>query len=178
MVNSDADRDVTMEFTQFVDEHRRSLYHTAYLLTHDPHHAEDLLQTALTEVWRRWSTIDGEPVAYCRKALLNNYISSRRRRWWGETATDPHDPPPVVVADHQPDVALREDLRRMVDQLPPRQRAVIVLRFGQDFTEAQTAEALGVTVGTVKSQTAKALATLRGREDVQELNTTLKEGTA
>src|SRR6185295_18979733 len=95
--------------------------------------------------------------AYVRRILVNTYATWWRRRWNGEAPTaEPSDSP-----THEPDRSSTTDLRRALAALPKRQRAVIVLRFFEDLSEAQTAAALGCSVGTVKSQTSKALAKLR-----------------
>lgn len=144
-------------FEAFVAARSRPLLRTAYLLTRDAHLAEDLLQTALAKAWGSWGRVESNPEAYVRRILVNTYSSWWRRRWNGEapTAELPERP-----ADDQ-DRGSSTDLRAALAQLPKRQRAVIVLRFFEDLTEAQTAETLGCSVGTVKSQTSKALAKLR-----------------
>jgi RNA polymerase sigma-70 factor (sigma-E family) len=146
-------------FDEYVVARGDALHRTAFLLTHDHGLAEDLVQTALARSWRAWARIQGDPDAYVRRVMVNTFASWWRRRWNGERATG--EVPDVVHGDHGDDVARRDGLLRALAGLPRRQRAVIVLRFFEDLTEAQTAAALGVTVGTVKSQTAKALASLR-----------------
>lgn len=148
-------------FEAFVAGRGPALQRTAFLLTGDWALAEDLLQTALSRVYPRWGRIVREdPEAYVRKAMVNTWSSWWRRKWRGEVPTgelvDANGPDPYADADRRAAVAAA------LASLPPRQRAVIVLRFHEDLTEAQTAGVLGVSVGTVKSQTAKALATLRG----------------
>jgi RNA polymerase sigma-70 factor (sigma-E family) len=131
----------------------------AYLLTHDHALAEDLVQTALAKAWPAWSRIQGEPDPYVRKVLVNTFASWWRRRWNGERPTEVL--PEVAAVDHGEAVATRAGLVDALARLPRRQRAVVVLRYFEDLTEAQTADVLGITVGTVKSQTSKALAALR-----------------
>jgi len=119
------------------------------------------VQTALMRCYPKWQRISkGDPDAYVRRSIFNLYASWWRRRWRNERATE--QPPEVYVPG---DVYAGLDERRVMvtalASLPPGQRAVIVLRFYEDLTEAQVAELLGCAVGTVKSQTAKALATLR-----------------
>jgi RNA polymerase sigma-70 factor, ECF subfamily len=157
------DRAVETEFRVFVDARSASLLRTAYLLVGDWAHAEDVLQTALTHTylaWRRLGEIEAVE-AYARRVLVNTATSWWRRRWHGERPTPilPDRPGPDRV-DEQ---LQRQAMWRHVRALPPRQRAVLVLRFYEDLTEAATAAVLGVSVGTVKSQCARALATLRVR---------------
>nr|WP_240770330.1 SigE family RNA polymerase sigma factor [Nocardioides sp. GY 10127] len=147
-----------MPFEEFVAARSGVLLRTAYLLTHDHALAEDLLQTALAKAWPAWGRIE-EPEAYVRRVLVTTFSSWWRRRWNGETPTE------VLPETHAPDAhaaaGAREDLWSAMARLPRRQRAVVVLRYLEDLTEAQTADALGCSVGTVKSQTSKAFAKLR-----------------
>jgi RNA polymerase sigma-70 factor (sigma-E family) len=150
-----------IEFQDFVLARRRSLLRTAWLLTGDWHTAEDLVQTALVRCYPHWKRVAADnPDAYVRRAIINVHASSWRRRWRGEIPT-------ATVADSatQTDQYADADERRILiaalQALPPRQRATVVLRFFDDLTETDTAMALGCSVGTVKSQTAKALAALR-----------------
>jgi len=132
----------------------------AWLLTGDWHAAEDLLQTVLARVYGRWARIrDGAPDAYIRAMLATTYLSWRRRRWRGELPVE--QLPERVGVEPQGEVALRSAVGAALARLPARQRAVLVLRFHADLTEASTARALGLNVGTVKSYTARAFATLR-----------------
>jgi RNA polymerase sigma-70 factor (sigma-E family) len=144
-------------FEDFVAARSASLLRTAYLLTRDHALAEDLLQTALTKAYLAWRRIDGEPEPYVRRILVNTYSSWWRRKWNGERPTD--ELPETAYADAGP--AESGDLWDAIGRLPRRQRAVVVLRYFEDLTEAQTADLLGITVGTVKSQTSKAFASLR-----------------
>jgi RNA polymerase sigma-70 factor (sigma-E family) len=148
------------EFTEFVRARGPALHRTAYLLTSDWSLAEDLLQTALSRAYPHWRRIqDGDPEAYVRTILANTYASWWRRRWRGEL---PYAALPEQVEDDRwGDVDARAALRDALDRLPRRMRAVVVLRFHEDMSEADVARALGVTTGTVKSQSAKALAKLR-----------------
>jgi RNA polymerase sigma-70 factor (sigma-E family) len=146
-------------FDEFVAARSRALLRTAYLLTHDHALAEDLLQTALTKAWFAWGRIDGNAEPYVRRILVNTYASWWRRKWNGEHPTDelPERPGPDSAGwTDEP-----TDLWTAMARLPRRQRAVVVLRYFEDLTEAQAAEVLGCSVGTVKSQTSKALAKLR-----------------
>jgi RNA polymerase sigma-70 factor (sigma-E family) len=143
-------------FDEFVVARSRALLRTAYLLTHDHALAEDLLQTALAKAWFAWRRIDGNPDAYVRRILVNTYASWWQRKWNGEHPTDELPERASGEAATEP-----TDLWQAMERLPRRQRAVVVLRYFEDLTEAQTAELLGCSVGTVKSQCSKALAKLR-----------------
>jgi RNA polymerase sigma-70 factor (sigma-E family) len=155
------------DFDAFVVARSPALLRTAYLLTRDRAAAEDLLQTALTRTWVAWSRVQGDPAPYVRRVLVNAYVSAWRRRWRGETPAG-ELPEPSGLAAGVPDAA---DATAAVDErdvvwtalarLPRRQRAVLVLRYFEDLTEAETATLLGVSVGTVKSQASKALSRLR-----------------
>lgn len=156
-------------FRDFVVARQGALLRRAWLLTGDWASAEDLVQSALLRVWPRWGrvTASGQEDAYVRRVMLNLYLSGRRRRWTREAPTA-QLPEPVAV-DGYGDVDVRVVLIRAVAALPPRQRAVIVLRFVEDLSELQTAHALGCAPGTIKSQTSKALATLRQNQQVAHL---------
>ena len=143
-------------FDDFVLARSRALLRTAYLLTHDHALAEDLLQTSLTKAWFAWRRIDGNPEPYVRRILVNTYASWWRRKWNGEHPTDELPERATDESGSEP-----TDLWRAMERLPRRQRAVVVLRYFEDLTETQTAELLGCSVGTVKSQCSKALAKLR-----------------
>ena len=146
-------------FDDFVAARSNGLLRTAYLLTRDEGLAEDLLQTALTKAWFAWSRIDGNPDAYVRRILVNTYATWWRRKWNGEHATE--DLPDSGAGDFAAGTTSGHDLWIALGRLPKRQRAVIVLRYFEDLTEAETARILGCTAGTVKSQTSKAMANLR-----------------
>jgi RNA polymerase sigma-70 factor (sigma-E family) len=147
------------EYDSFVAQRSPRLLRVAYLMTRDWATAEDLLQTAMVKAWFAWSRIDGDPEAYVRKIIATTFTSWRRRRWLGEIPQDPPDR--EFTADSSQRHADRDLLWRSLGQLPPRQRAIVVLRYFEDLTESQTAETLGVSTGTVKSQTSRALAKLR-----------------
>ncbi|MFN8158730.1 MAG: SigE family RNA polymerase sigma factor [Candidatus Nanopelagicales bacterium] len=152
------------EFTEFVAARTPALLRTAYLLTGDWAAGEDLLQTTLEQCWRRWGRLGEHPEPYVRQAMLRTFLSWRRRRWTGETPTE--ELPEVAVDDATSAYDEREQLWRALQRLPRRQRAVIVLRYFDDLSEQETAAALGVAVGTVKSQASKALAALRVDESL------------
>lgn len=145
-------------FEEFVLAHTQTLHRTAVLLTRDAHAAHDLLQEALLKAWRSWGRVVDNHEGYVRTILVRTYLSDRRRRWHGEmpTAELPERP-----AARGPDVEDRLTLVDAIGALPPQQRAVVVLRYFHDLTEADTAAALGLAVGTVKSHHSRALAALR-----------------
>jgi len=149
----------TLEFDEFVAARSSGLLRTAYLLTRDHALAEDLLQTALTKAWFAWSRVEGSPDAYVRRILVNTYATWWRRKWNGEHATA--ELPESPGGDFAAGSASGHDLWDALGRLPRRQRAVIVLRYFEDLTEAETARLLGCSLGTVKSQTSKAMAHLR-----------------
>ncbi|MEU8822329.1 SigE family RNA polymerase sigma factor [Streptomyces sp. NPDC048636] len=151
----------TPGFEEFVAARGPRLLRVAWLLTGDVHLAEDLLQTVLAKVWPKWRRIAADnPEAYVRKALVNTHASWWRRRWRGEV---PHDEVPDVTAvpDAFEGIDLEQSLAAAVRRLPGRQRAVVVLRYFEDLSVEDTAEVLGCTAGTVKSQASKALRTLQ-----------------
>ena len=144
-------------FTEWAAASERQLLRSAYLLTGDLHHAEDLVQDALVKVALRWGRLHSQaPPAYARKILVRDSISRWRRR-----RDQPVDeiPESVPAVSSDPEAALV--VRRALARLTSAQRAVVVLRHFDDLTERETADLLGVSVGTVKSQNAAALARLR-----------------
>lgn len=146
-------------FRAFVETNGATLLHAARLLTGDHHRGEDLVQTAFTKLYLKWGKIEA-PLPYARKMLVNAHIDQSRRKWWGERPTEllPETATPT------PDVAasdMRDELRRMLAGLSPRERAVVVMRYYCDLSEQETAATLGMPVGTVKSSCARALARLR-----------------
>ncbi|MEO3771450.1 SigE family RNA polymerase sigma factor [Micromonospora sp. B9E7] len=151
------------QFREFVAARSAALLRTAYLLTGDWATAEDLLQTALTKTYLAWKRLGGieavEP--YARRVMVNTSTSWWRRRWHGERPTEVL--PERAGVDEIEQQLDRDLLWRHLRQLPNRQRAVLVLRYYEDMSEAQTAAMLDISPGTVKSQTSRALATLRRR---------------
>ncbi|SIN27948.1 SigE family RNA polymerase sigma factor [Micromonospora cremea] len=153
------------EFDSFVRARTPALLRSAYLLTGDQHLAEDLVQSALARTHRSWNRLrdSGNAEAYTRRIIYHLQVSWWRRRRVSESM--PGELPEPRGGDSAPDHAhqtsLRVTLRAALLKLSAKQRAVLVLRFFEDRTEAEAADLLGVTVGTVKSQTAKALARLR-----------------
>ena len=146
------------DFEQFVAARQAALLRTAYLLTGHHQDAEDLVQVALVKAVPHWDRLAGDREAYVRRILVRENVSRwRRRRWREVTAAAVPEHPAGAGADHDDLLALRSALAA----LAPRQRAVVVLRYYEDRTEAETADLLGVSVGTVKSQARDALARLR-----------------
>lgn len=150
------------EFDAFVAARSTALLRTAVLLTRDVGLAEDLVQTALAKTWFAWKRIEGHPEAYVRRVLVNTYASWWRRKWNGERPTEQlpeshggHDRYDSRRVDD------RTDLWAALGRLPKRQRAIVVLRHYEDLSEQETAEIMGCSVGTVKSQASRALAKLR-----------------
>ena len=147
------------DFTEFVHASWAGLYRTAYLMLGDRGLAEDLVQTSLAKVYAAWPRVR-DPLAahgYARRTMANTAASwFRKRSWRNELPTET-----LPEAAHHPDHSDRPVLMTALAQLPPRQRTVVVLRYFDDLSVAETAEALGITEGTVKSQTFTALARLR-----------------
>lgn len=163
-------------FEEYVSARGTVLLRTAWLLTGDRQRAEDLVQTALGKTWPHWAQIAesgrGAYDAYVRKVMLTTYIAWWRRRWEAEYPTD--DLPERLDEGVEAAAVQRGDLLRALAGLPRGQRAVVVMRYFEDLTEARTAELLGCSVGTVKSQSAKALSALRNspslaREGVRDV---------
>lgn len=154
------------DFEAFVRSRSAALARVAYLLTGDRHLAEDLLQDALARVADRWPAIarGGDPEPYVRRVLYSRAVVGWRRRRWREVPqpVDPNAFPELHgPGDGAEVVARRLVLRDALAQLTPRQRAVLVLRYYEDRSEADTADILGCSINTVKSQTRHALERLR-----------------
>jgi RNA polymerase sigma-70 factor (sigma-E family) len=161
-----AERVRDAEFTNYVTARAHWLRKVAYLLCSDWHRADDLVQTTITKLYTNWhragrvDNLDG----YARKTLVNTFLAEQRSGWrrWivlPGTQTD------GVVANVDLDAAL--DLRQALAALPPRQRATVVLRYYCDLSVEQTAESLGCSAGTVKSQTTRGIDALRRILDVR-----------
>jgi RNA polymerase sigma-70 factor (sigma-E family) len=166
--------EVEAQFDGFVRRASPRLLRAAWLLVGDWAGAEDLVQTALERTWPKWGTLpdDEQRLAYVHRVVTNSFLRGRRRRWTGEIATaDLPEPPAYDEADA---MVVRVGVAAAVRRLPPRQRAVVALRYLGDLTEAQTALAMGCSVGTVKRYHARALAALRADPAVLDL---LAEGT-
>lgn len=149
-------------FDDFVLARRHSLLRTARMLTGDQHTAEDLVQASLERVWPRWERVaaSGDPYSYVRTVMVNLYTAWWRRAWRGEQPTC-ELPDLIDLDDGYAAMDAKDAFRRLLDSLSPKQRAILVLRFHDDLTEAAVAGVLGCSVGTVKSQTARAMTKLR-----------------
>jgi RNA polymerase sigma-70 factor (sigma-E family) len=156
------------EFRDFMRGRWPAMVRLAYGLTGDLGHAEDVAQAAFARAYASWSRVarTGDPDAYVRKIVINENLSRfRKRRVTEDLVGAVPEGPGQAAADVTGDSeALLGALRR----LGPRQRAVIVLRYWMDMSEAETAAALNCSVGTVKSQASRALATLRGSAELME----------
>lgn len=154
-------------FRDYVTARSRALLRTAYVLTGNVADAEDLVQAALAKTYLAWDRIEdrGALDGYVRRAIVNTHISWWRRRRVEEYPTD--EIPDQAVADHAGASDLQDSMRRAVDRLPQRMRAAVVLRYYEDMTEAEVAEVLGVSLGTVKSTVSRAVAKLRDDADLQ-----------
>ncbi len=155
-------------FEDFVATRSPRLLHLAYLLTRDRGQAEDLLQTALARAWPMWDRIRSDPEAYDRRILINTSSAWWRRKWNGEVPTERL--PERAAADPHHGVDDRHEMFAALRRLPRQQRVVVILRYYEDLSEEDIADALGISPGTVKSHAHKALAALR-------LDATLAEST-
>lgn len=166
------------DFRRFVEAHWLGLVRSAYLLLGDHGAAEDLVQQTLATVYRHWDrrVREGAPVAYVRRALVNHAISNGRRKRVTESlfgglasgergeTTGGFD---VDRHDAYSGVDDRDLIVRALRDLPPQMRAVVVLRYFDDLTESATADLLGISVGSVKSQTSRGLQRLRTAVSVE-----------
>jgi RNA polymerase sigma-70 factor (sigma-E family) len=150
------------EYAELVAAVSTRLFHTAYAVCRSRTVAEDAVQSALTNAylsWRRVRAADN-PEAYLRRMVLNQLFSWRRRASW-RAEESRAEVPDTLGASHEDAVVAHDEVWRALAALPARQRAVVVLRYYEDLSEAQTAEALAIRPGTVKSQTSAAMARLR-----------------
>lgn len=152
-------------FDEWVAATAPRLHRTAFLLVGDWALAQDLVQHACASTWSRWSSVES-PEAYARSVMARTASAWWRRKWRGEVPTSSL---PEPFDDPWNDVDSRDAVGRALRSLPPKQRAVVVLRFFDDLSEADTATALGWPVGTVKSTTSRALAALRATDLSEEL---------
>ncbi|HEY3772282.1 MAG TPA: SigE family RNA polymerase sigma factor [Solirubrobacteraceae bacterium] len=155
------------EFDQFVADNSAGLLRTGYLIVWDLAEAEDLVQECLLAVARKWPRVRRmeHPYGYARRVLVNLALRggkarSRRREELVERPGE-REPPDDAAARALEDVGVRAELLVALGRLPPRQRAVLVLRYLEDLSEAQVADALGCSVGTVKSSTSRGLTRLQ-----------------
>jgi RNA polymerase sigma-70 factor (sigma-E family) len=154
-------RDLEQEYVEFTAARLPAMRKLAYLLCGDRHRAEDLVQQTFVKLytsWRRARAVEHLD-SYVRAMVVRAFLNERRRPW--ATRVQLTDSVPEQVAGNEPDVESRAVLRAALNRLPPRQRAVLVLRFLCDLPIADVAELLGCSSGTVKSQTSHGLAALR-----------------
>lgn len=151
-------------FADFVAAHSRSLYGTAYLLTGNPHNAEDLVQETLSRLYPKWAAVTAadSPVAYVRRSLANQFISRTRSRAHRDLMMwDVPDVPAGI--DVAANVADRSAVWQLLGTLPERQRAAIVLRYFHDLPDGEIADALDCRVATVRSLVSRGVAAMRER---------------
>ncbi len=148
------------EFGEFVRRNSRELQRSAWLMCGDWHAAQDLVQTALLATWPHWGDIRRQdaPQVYVYRVMVNKQVHAQRRRWRGEQPTAVL---PDEAATASESTELRDGLRRALSALPDKQRNVVVLRYFVDLSEADTAAAVGCSVGAVKSHASRAMHTLR-----------------
>jgi RNA polymerase sigma-70 factor (sigma-E family) len=170
------DRDV--DFAAYLAARQASLLRTAYLLTGNRHDAEDLVQIAFAKLYLSWDKVrdQGSMDGYVRRILLNEHNSLWRRAWKKREHHVEDETLHRLERPHHdtPDDGTGAALWDVVQTLPRKARAVVVLRYYEEMSEAETAAVLGISVGTVKSQTSRALATLRARAP-QTLNPRVSE---
>jgi RNA polymerase sigma-70 factor (sigma-E family) len=154
---------VMNDFEQFVATYADDLLRTAYLIVWDENEAEDLVQECLLKVARRWPRVRrmGQPRAYARRILVNLATDGARGRRRRRSELESNAVARPTMFDPLPALDTRAELLQALGQLPARQRAVLVLRFFNDLTEAEVAEVLGCPPGTVKSSASRGLARLR-----------------
>jgi RNA polymerase sigma-70 factor (sigma-E family) len=147
-----------LDFEEFASAAMPGLLRFGHVLTGDPLRAEELVQQALVSTWGRWRRIEhDQPLAYVRRAMVHTHTS-----WWRRSRREGSLPPSYdPAAPEGPDLGERDRTVAALRLLPPRQRAVVVLRYYEDLSEADIARVLGCSPGTVKSQASKALRTLR-----------------
>ena len=162
-------------FEQFVAVEQLRLNRAAYLLAHDGANAQDLVQDTLIRLLNQWPKVAraDDPYAYARRVMLNVFLGGRRRLWHREL-------PYADVPDREGSGAYavvdeRDQLDRLLRRMPARQRAAIVLRYWESCTEAETAQALGCSVGNVKSLTSRGLTALRAHAASEESRRKVEE---
>lgn len=165
-----------MEFEEYVAARGPALLRFAYLLSRDAHTAEDLVQQGLATAYRHWLKVTraDHPDAYVKRIILNTYLGWRRRRSTGEPPLA--DPPDQRTAPDPADAVEAQDAaRQMLDSLPPRSRAILVLRYYEDLSDEAIAELLGISSSTVRATAARALASLRDRDASPTANTRIED---
>jgi RNA polymerase sigma-70 factor (sigma-E family) len=152
-------------FTAFVTCRQAELVRLGEALTGDRQLGEDLAQTALQRLWPRWHRVaaSGEPLAYTQRIMVNLWTNWRGARRWQRERVGIADSEPALTEDPTGSIDDHDVVHRWLGLLPPKQRATVVLRFLLDLSVQETAQRLGCSTGTVKSQTARALTTLGAR---------------
>ena len=163
MGSQDSRTDKDADFSAYMTARQPALYRTAFLLAGDHAGAEDLLQNAFAKLYLSWDRIrDREALdGYVRRIMVNEHNSLWRRAW--KRREHSTDTLPETGSHDSYDDGAGAALWYFVQTLPPKQRSVVVLRYYEQLSEAETADVLGISVGTVKSQTSRALAGLRAR---------------
>lgn len=156
------------EFADFFRATWARLFRTTYAVAGDRSSAEDALQAAYAKAYASWGRVRraDHPEAYVRRMAVNEVLGTRRRAWWRAERSGEAEPPPHP--SHEAATTDRDEVWRAVSALPPRQRAVIVLRYYEDLSEAEIAEVLGCSRGTVKSQASDALKNLRALQSERD----------
>jgi RNA polymerase sigma-70 factor (sigma-E family) len=151
-----------VRFEDYVARHGPALLRFAYVLTGDPHQAEDLTQTTLTDAYRHWRRVTGarNPEAYVRRVMVNRNLAWHRRRSSTEIPWE-RTPDVRVPGDVADDVAGRDRTRRLLAGLAPRARTVLVLRYYADLDDAAIADVMKISQSAVRATASRALATLR-----------------
>ena len=154
------DRGAESDFRAWVLARREPLRRSAYLMCGDWFLADDLVQEAVGRVYAVWPRVSvrGAPDSYARRVVVNLLVDHRRRAWRREV---PHDELPDRADPTAIDTSVRDDVMRALAEVPPRQRAVLVLRFWEDLSVEETASVMSCSTGNVKSQTSRGLANLR-----------------
>jgi RNA polymerase sigma-70 factor (sigma-E family) len=166
------ERRTRMSFEAYVAQQGQALLRLAFVLVGDAQLAEDLSQTALTDAYRHWNRVSAaqNPDAYVRRMLVNAHLNWRRRRSSHEEPRDFDVRHEAVaeVSDHADDVAARDHTRRMLANLSPRARTVLVLRYYADLGDAEIGEIMGITAAGVRTAASRALAQLRDGNGVKQ----------
>jgi RNA polymerase sigma-70 factor (sigma-E family) len=166
------------DLESFLAERGEPLLRTAMLLTGSKEAGEDLLQAGLERLLRHWSAIVGDPEGYLRRTLYNLAADGwRRQRAWRRRLPLLQNETATAVADGTREVDTRDALIRLLAQLPPRQRAVIVARYWEQLSEAETAVVLGCSVGSVKASASRGLQRLRELSGISTENDLAEEKT-
>jgi RNA polymerase sigma-70 factor (sigma-E family) len=164
---------------EFLARRGGPLLRAAALLGGGPEAGEDLLQAALERMLRHWHRVEGDPEGYLRRIIYHLAADGwRRQRRWRERLPLLHSPDSSIVPDSSAQVEQRDELFRLLLQLPPRQRAAVMLRYWEDLSEAEAAQVLGCSPGTVKSAASRGLARLRELGGTPLAAAACQEGTA